>query len=193
MGNHLTMISLISVFRKLTNKPLFSSDMKKLKNKALFLDRDGTINVEKHYVYKVEDFEFREGIFELVQDFYSRGYLIFVITNQAGIARGFYSEKDFNMLNDWMIDQFRLEGIQITKVYFCPHHPDISGECSCRKPNPGMLMTAKSEYNLDLSSSILIGDKESDIRAGLNAHVGTNYLIKESGRISLNDVIVYKG
>jgi D-glycero-D-manno-heptose 1,7-bisphosphate phosphatase len=167
--------------------------MKKLKNKALFLDRDGTINVEKHYVYKVEDFEFREGIFELVQDFYSRGYLIFVITNQAGIARGFYSEKDFNMLNDWMIDQFRLKGIQITKVYFCPHHPEITGECSCRKPNPGMLMKAKSEYNLDLASSILIGDKESDIRAGLNAHVGTNYLIKESGRISLNDVIVYKG
>jgi D-glycero-D-manno-heptose 1,7-bisphosphate phosphatase len=167
--------------------------MKKLKNKALFLDRDGTINIEKHYVYKVEDFEFREGIFELVLDFCHRGYLIFVITNQAGIARGFYTEKDFYVLNDWMVDQFRQKGIQITKVYFCPHHPEITGECSCRKPNPGMLMKAKSEFNLDLASSILIGDKESDIMAGLNAHVGTNYLIKESGRISINDVIVYKG
>jgi D-glycero-D-manno-heptose 1,7-bisphosphate phosphatase len=187
------MISLISVSLKLTGKPVFSSDMKKLKNKALFLDRDGTINVEKHYVYKLQDFEFRDGIFELVQDFCSRGYLVFVITNQAGIARGFYTEDDFNLLNNWMVDQFKQKGIEITKVYFCPHHPDITGDCACRKPNPGMLMTAKSEYNLDLASSILIGDKESDIQAGLNAHVGTNYLIKESGRITLKDVIVYKG
>jgi len=167
--------------------------MKKLKNKALFLDRDGTINVEKHYVYKLEDFEFREGIFELVRNFCEHGYLIFVITNQAGIARGYYSEKDFHLLNDWMVDQFRLKGIEIAKVYFCPHHPDITGECSCRKPNPGMVLKAKAEFNLDLASSILIGDKESDIRAGLNAQVGTNYLIKESGRITLKDVIVYKG
>jgi D-glycero-D-manno-heptose 1,7-bisphosphate phosphatase len=92
-----------------------------------------------------------------------------------------------------MIDQFRQKGIKITKVYFCPHHPDITGECACRKPNPGMLMNAETEYNLDMASSILIGDKESDILAGLNAYVGTNYLIKESGRISLEDVIVYKG
>lgn len=187
------MISLTSASREHISKPLFSSEMKKLKNKALFLDRDGTINVEKHYVYKVEDFEFRDGIFELVRDFYDRGYLVFVITNQAGIARGYYSEKDFHLLNNWMVDQFRQNGIQITKVYFCPHHPDITGSCPCRKPNPGMVMAAKSEYKLDLASSILIGDKESDIQTGLNAHIGTNVLIRESGRVSLEDVIVYKG
>jgi D-glycero-D-manno-heptose 1,7-bisphosphate phosphatase len=166
--------------------------MKKLKNKALFLDRDGTINVEKHYVYKLQDFEFRDGIFELVQNFSLRGYLIIVITNQAGIARGYYTADDFHLLNNWMIDQFRQRGIEITKVYFCPHHPDITGECNCRKPNPGMLLAAKSEFNLDLSLSVLIGDKESDIQAGLNAHVGTNYLIKETGQVTIENVIVYK-
>jgi D-glycero-D-manno-heptose 1,7-bisphosphate phosphatase len=167
--------------------------MKKLQNKALFLDRDGTINVEKHYVYKVEDFEFREGIFDLVRDFFHRGYLIFVITNQAGIARGYYTENDFHLLNDWMTEQFRQEGIELTRVYFCPHHPDYSGACTCRKPGPGMILKAAEEFDLDLSSSVLIGDKESDIRAGLNAHVGTNYLINEKGKVTPEDVIVYKG
>lgn len=166
--------------------------MKKLQNKALFLDRDGTINVEKHYVYKVEDFEFREGLFELVRDFYHRGYLIIVITNQAGIARGYYKESDFHRLNDWMREQFRLEGIEIAGVYFCPHHPDFSGPCSCRKPNPGMILEAAGKFDLDLASCVLIGDKESDIRAGINAHVGVNYLIKEKGKVTLEDVIVYK-
>jgi D-glycero-D-manno-heptose 1,7-bisphosphate phosphatase len=164
-----------------------------MKNKALFLDRDGTINVEKNYVFKIDDFEFRDGIFELVNEFCMRGYLIFVITNQAGIARGFYSEKDFLLLNDWMVEQFRDKGIIITKVYFCPHHPEFNGACLCRKPNPGMLLRARSEYDLDLSNSILIGDKLSDIQAGLNAQVGTNYLIKETGRVTLEDVIIYKG
>ena len=164
-----------------------------MRNKALFLDRDGTINVEKNYVYKIVDFEFRNGIFELVQDFYIRGYLIFVITNQAGIARGFYTEEDFHLLNDWMVDQFRLRGIQIAKVYFCPHHPDITGECTCRKPHPGMLLKAMEEFDVDAAASVLIGDQESDIRAGLSARIGTNYLIKETGRVTLEDVIVYKG
>jgi D-glycero-D-manno-heptose 1,7-bisphosphate phosphatase len=163
-----------------------------MKNKALFLDRDGTINVEKNYVYRIVDFEFRNGIFKLVRDFCIRGYLIFVITNQAGIARGFYTEKDFHLLNDWMVDQFRLRGIQITKVYFCPHHPDITGECFCRKPQPGMLLKAMEEYDVDAGASVLVGNKESDIQAGLNAHIGTNYLIRETGRVTLKDVIVYK-
>jgi D-glycero-D-manno-heptose 1,7-bisphosphate phosphatase len=161
-------------------------------NKALFLDRDGTINVEKNYVYKIVDFEFRNGIFELVRDFCLRGYLIFVITNQAGIARGLYTEKDFHLLTGWMVDQFRLRGIQITKVYFCPHHPDITGECTCRKPQPGMLLKAMEEFGVDAAASVLVGDRESDIQAGLNAHIGTNYLIRETGRVTLEDVIVYK-
>ena len=163
-----------------------------MKNKALFLDRDGTINVEKNYVFRIEDFKFRDGIFELIREFFTKGYLIFVITNQAGIARGYYSADDFHLLNDWMVEQFRLRGITITAVYFCPHHPNFSGECDCRKPKPGMILKAAETYDLDLGRSILIGDKMSDIQAGINARVGTNYLIHETGKVTLEDVTVYK-
>jgi len=164
-----------------------------MKNKALFLDRDGTINIEKNYIFRMEDFVFREGIFELVHDFFIRGYLIFVITNQAGIARGFYSEEEFHILNDWMVEQFRLRGISISAVYFCPHHPDFSGDCDCRKPKPGMIWEAADQFDIDLKESILLGDKLSDIQAGLHAGIGTNYLIKETGKVTLEDVIIYKG
>jgi len=164
-----------------------------MKPKALFLDRDGTINVEKNYVFKIEDFEFRDGIFELVHAFFNCGYLIFVISNQAGIARGYYTEEDFLKLTGWMEEQFRLRGIKITATYHCPHHPDFTGVCGCRKPNPGLILRASLEYDLDLASSVLIGDKLSDIHAGLNARVGTNYLIRETGRVKLEDVIVYEG
>lgn len=105
-----------------------------MQKKALFLDRDGTINIEKHYLYRVEDFEFREGIFQLTSEFYSKGYLIFVVSNQAGIARGYYREEDVVALHHWMTEQFREKGIIITEVAWCPHYPAISGECPCRKP-----------------------------------------------------------
>ncbi len=164
-----------------------------MKNKALFLDRDGTINVEKNYVWKIEDFDFRDGIFEFVLEFFNQGYLIFVITNQAGIARGYYTEEDLLALNAWMVEAFRSKGITITAVYHCPHHPDYSGECECRKPKPGMILRACREYDLDLKNSVLAGDKMSDIGAGINAGVGTNYLIGEKGRITFNNVTIYKG
>jgi D-glycero-D-manno-heptose 1,7-bisphosphate phosphatase len=163
-----------------------------MKNKALFLDRDGTVNVEKNYVFRIEDFEFREGIFELVYDFFKRGYLIFVITNQAGIARGLYTHEAFQILNDWMVDQFSVHGITISGVFYCPHHPDFDGECDCRKPKPGMILKAKEQFNLELKNSFLIGDKISDIQAGLNAGIGTNYLIGEKGKVKLENVIIYK-
>jgi D-glycero-D-manno-heptose 1,7-bisphosphate phosphatase len=146
------------------------------KNKALFLDRDGVINKEKNYVFKIEDFEFIEGIFDFCVYFQKRGYLIFVITNQAGIARGFYSEDDFNILTDWMVSQFEKRNILISKVYHCPHHPDITGPCNCRKPNPGMILQAANEFDLNLSESILVGDYESDLKTGENAGILKNYL-----------------
>jgi len=144
--------------------------------KALFLDRDGVINVEKDYLYKIKDFEFIDGIFELCRHYQELGYLIFVVTNQSGIARNYYSERDFNTLSTWMIDEFFKNNINISKVYYCPHHPNISGECSCRKPNPGMLLKAKEEFDLDMANSIIIGDKERDIEAGLNAGLSETYL-----------------
>jgi len=152
-------------------------------HKALFLDRDGVINIEKNYVYKIEDFEFIDGIFELTKSFQDKGYLIIVITNQAGIGRGYYTAKDFHVLNDWMIDQFKQKGITITDVYYCPFHPthgidEYKQDSFDRKPNPGMILKAKNQYDINLSESILIGDKDSDIQAGENARVGENILIE---------------
>lgn len=145
-------------------------------NKALFLDRDGVVNVEINYLYKKEDFVFVEGILELCNYFQKLGYIIIVVTNQSGIARGYYDEASFEALSRWMVEEFSENGIEIKKVYYCPHHPEISGECSCRKPNPGMILDAKNEFNIDLKNSILVGDKESDIEAALAAGIKTTYL-----------------
>ncbi len=144
-------------------------------NKALFLDRDGVINIEKNYVYRIEDFEFTDCIFDLCLKYQQQEYLIFVITNQAGIARGYYTEDDFAKLTGWMLERFKERGVLITKVYHCPHHPQFTGECDCRKPNPGMILQAQQEYDLNLAESILIGDKDSDIEAGRNAGVKHNF------------------
>lgn len=151
----------------------------KNKNKALFLDRDGTINIEKNYVHRIEDFEFIDGIKELVSDYFNNGYIILIITNQAGIARGFYAEKDYQKLTNWMLAEFKKNGIVISKVYHCPHHPEITGECGCRKPKPGMILKAISEFNIDPVNSVLIGDKKSDILAGENAGIGKNLYIQD--------------
>ena len=152
-------------------------------NKALFLDRDGTINVEKNYLYKTEDFEFNPGIIELCQRAQELGYLIIVITNQSGVERGFYTENDMNKCNQYMLELFRQANIKITAVYTCisanNSHPD-------RKPNPGMFIKAQKEHNIDMKNSISIGDKPRDIEAAEKAGVGKNYLInsyKEFGGI----------
>jgi D-glycero-D-manno-heptose 1,7-bisphosphate phosphatase len=155
----------------------------KLQKRALFLDRDGVVNVEKDYLYRVEDFEFIDGIFELCMHYANLGYLIFIVTNQSGIARKFYTESDFNNLTAWMIKEFKNHGIVISKVYFCPHHPEISGECSCRKPHSGMLLDAQKEFDVDLCHSLIVGDKERDIEAGLNAGLLESYFFDEKNEI----------
>ena len=155
-------------------------------NKALFLDRDGVVNKEKNYLYKIEDFEFIDGVFETCAYFQDRGYLIIIITNQAGIARGKYTEEDFETLTKWMIKEFEKENIKISKVYHCPHHPDFSGECECRKPKPKMILDAQKEFDIDLENSILVGDKNSDIEAGINAGIPQNYLITTGHKIDKN-------
>ncbi len=146
------------------------------KSPALFLDRDGVINVEKNYLHKIEEFEFIEGIFDLCLKYQNLGYKIIVVTNQSGIARGYYSEDDFGLLTRWMIDVFDRENIHITSLYHCPHHPDISGPCSCRKPEPGMLLEAAKEHHIDLEHSLLVGDSERDITAAHRAGVKETYL-----------------
>lgn len=137
-------------------------------NKAVFLDRDGTINVEKHYLYKIEDFEFLPGVIEGLKMLQDAGYILVIITNQSGIARGYYTEDDFYKLNDWMLNELEKEGIEISGVYYCPHLPDARIEryrktCDCRKPALGMFKKAKDELNIDIDSSFAIGDKIRDL------------------------------
>ena len=146
-----------------------------MKQKALFLDRDGIINVDHGYIYKIEDFEFVKGIFDLVKLFADAGYLIFVVTNQSGIGRGYYSEEDFTTLSDWIVEEFKKQELKIEKVYYCPHSP--KDHCHCRKPQTGMIKQALSDYPIDLSNSWLIGDKQSDIDLALNAGLGRSVYI----------------
>ena len=149
-----------------------------MKNKCLFLDRDGVINKEINYLYKIEDFIFVDGIFDLCSKYQKEHFKIIIITNQAGIARGYYTESDLKKLNQWLINQFKKKGIIISDIYYCPHHPDFSGNCKCRKPNPGLILNAAERHNIDLKNSVMIGDKKTDILAGKKAGIVKNILIK---------------
>ena len=133
------------------------------KPKALFLDRDGIVNIDFGHVYKIEDFKFTDFIFDLCKKYQSNGYLIFIITNQAGIGKGLYTEKDFLILTEYMLNEFKKQDISITKVYYCPHKPE--DDCDCRKPKPGMFLKAIKEFNVDVENSVAIGDKMSDLEA----------------------------
>ena len=143
------------------------------------MDRDGVINVNHGYVHKIEEFQFIDGIFDLTRLALSKDYVICVVTNQAGIARGYYTESDFEQLSSWMCGQFEAEGVIIDKVYFSPYHP-VHGlghyrkDHISRKPNPGMLQQAILELDIDVKASVLIGDNVTDIQAGFSAGVGKN-------------------
>lgn len=153
--------------------------------KALFLDRDGVINIDKGYVHSIDDFEFVPGIFEFCQRAEQKGFAIFVVTNQSGIGRGFYSESDFGQLTQWMCEAFAEKGVNIQQVYYCPHHPrEAKGqylkECDCRKPKPGMLIKAINEYGVNPDKSLMLGDSDTDIVAAKAA--GVTGIKVESGR-----------
>jgi len=145
------------------------------KQRALFLDRDGIINVDHGYVSKIEDFSFSEKIFELLHLFKEENYLLFVVTNQSGIGRNYYTQDDFEMLTKWMIETFVEQNILIEKVSYCPHSPEDN--CICRKPATGMIDTICKEYDIDLNRSWLIGDKQSDINLAHNSHIGHSIAI----------------
>lgn len=150
--------------------------------RALFLDRDGVVNVNHGYVHKISDFDFIDGVFDLVLRAKELGYLIIVITNQAGIGRGLYTEADFYTLTKWMCRKFELIGATIDRVYFSPFHPTAGlgkylKDDFSRKPNPGMILEADLDFDIDLKASLLIGDKISDIKAGLSAGIGKNILL----------------
>lgn len=160
--------------------------------KSLFLDRDGVINQEKHYLYRIEDFEFVDGIFAFCRAAVENGYHLIVVTNQAGIARGYYTESQFLELTEWMKCEFTQRDLPLSDVLYCPHHPRYGGEqycknCACRKPGPGMLLDAAEKYDLDLSASILVGDKGSDIAAGRAAGIGIAALVGTGHTVSVQD------
>ncbi|BCD67616.1 D-glycero-beta-D-manno-heptose 1,7-bisphosphate 7-phosphatase [Nitratiruptor sp. YY09-18] len=157
-------------------------------HKAVFLDRDGVINVDKGYVGNIENFEFIDGVLESLRRLQQRGFKLIIITNQSGIGRGYYTLKDFQKLTKFMLQNLRDEGITIDGVYFCPHHPDE--KCSCRKPAPGMIMQAAKEHEIDLSSSWLIGDKMSDIEAAKNAGIPNTILLQNKRLIDVVQEIV---
>lgn len=162
-------------------------------NNALFLDRDGIINIDHGYVHKQDAFEFVDGIFELCQKAIAKGLKIFVITNQAGIARGYYDIQTFEKLSHWMVSKFEQHNVKIEKVYFCPHHPtkgvnEFVKSCQCRKPAPGMILQAQQEFSLDLNESFFIGDKMSDMQAANNA--GIKHKILVDSRYHINEQII---
>ena len=153
--------------------------------KTIFLDRDGVINKEVGYLHKIEDFVFIDGVFEACSYFQSLGYQIVVVTNQSGIGRGYYGEQSFHRVNDWMLSQFKAQGIQILDVFFCPHGPEDN--CDCRKPKPGMFKQANDKHNINIKKSWMIGDKEADIQAANAAGIPNTILVKSGHAIDENN------
>jgi len=154
-----------------------------VRRRALFLDRDGVINEDTAYVCRQEHFTFIDGIFDLVASAKARGFLVVVVTNQAGIGRGYYTEADFHSLMKWVNGRFAAQGGALDKIYFCPSHPEhgvgaYRRESPFRKPAPGMLQAAIRELGIDPSRSVLIGDKMTDIEAGRAAGIAINLLFR---------------
>jgi D-glycero-D-manno-heptose 1,7-bisphosphate phosphatase len=160
--------------------------------KAIFLDRDGVINIEKDYLYKIEDFEFIDGVIEALQYLCGKNYLLFIITNQSGINRNYYTKDDFNKLTNWMLKELKTHNIDISQVEFCPHTP--TQNCKCRKPKTQMIENILQNYNIDLENSYLIGDKQSDILCAKNSNIKHTIQVKSGHKFesSIADIVIDK-
>jgi D-glycero-D-manno-heptose 1,7-bisphosphate phosphatase len=161
--------------------------------KAVFLDRDGVINIDRAYVSRWDDFEFVPGAVEALRALKNAGFALVVVTNQSGIARGYYTEAQYQALTIEMKRTLAEAGAELDAVYHCPHHPSgavacLTVHCDCRKPAPGMILLATRELNLSLSDSILVGDKPSDIQAARAAGVGKAYLVQSDNAESLDSM-----
>lgn len=141
-------------------------------NKAAFFDRDGTINVDIGYLHRPEDIEFIEGVPELIRRYNDEGRLVIVITNQSGIARGMFTEQDMQKVHAAMNERLEKEyGAHIDAFYFCPHLPEITGECECRKPKPGLFLRAIKDHDIDPVQSVSFGDAKRDEEASRMAGI----------------------
>ena len=150
--------------------------------KTIFLDRDGVINKEVNYLHKIEDFQFIDGIFEACNHFLKLGYKIIIVTNQSGIARGYFKENDYHNLSNWMLKQFQKQSIDILDIFYCPHGPESN--CNCRKPSPGMFFKAQDKYDINMRNSWLIGDKEDDIVAGISSGILNTILVRSGHKVN---------
>jgi len=153
-----------------------------MSKKAIFLDRDGVINKEVNYLYKIENFEFIKGVFQSCLYFQNLGYIIIIITNQSGISRDFYSDNDFQKLSAWMLEEFSKHGIIIQDTFYCPHGPESN--CRCRKPKPGMFIEAKKKHNINMKESWMIGDSEVDIQSANDANIQNTILVRSGKKIN---------
>ncbi|OOE90373.1 D-glycero-beta-D-manno-heptose 1,7-bisphosphate 7-phosphatase [Salinivibrio sharmensis] len=150
---------------------------------AVFIDRDGVVNVDHGYVADIDKFEYIDGVFDACRALKEKGYLLVLVTNQAGIARGYYSEQDFLQLTEWMDWNFADKGVDFDGIYYCPHHAsegvgEYRIDCDCRKPKPGMLIDAQKELDIDMSRSVMVGDKADDMKAAESAGVATRMLVR---------------
>jgi D-glycero-D-manno-heptose 1,7-bisphosphate phosphatase len=170
-----------------------NTDAPRIGRKAAFVDRDGVIIVDSGFLHRAEDLAFLPGAIESLQRLQAAGYLLVVITNQSGIARGFYTEADYLRLTAYMQQRLLAAGVQLSAVEYCPHLPDAEIaryrlDCDCRKPRPGMLERAATALNIDLSASILVGDRATDIQAGRGAGVGRCWLVRSGLPLTQSDI-----
>jgi len=144
-----------------------------LSKTAVFIDRDGTINVEKEYLYKIDDWEWIPGAIEAIKSLNDLDFAVIVISNQSGVVRGLYTGEDIRKLHKFVDLELARSGARIDAFYYCPHHPEFGDRraCDCRKPAPGLILRAATDHDIDLSRSYLIGDKAIDIEAGMAAGV----------------------
>lgn len=153
--------------------------------KAAFFDRDGIINVNHGYVHTIDQFDFMDGIIDVMIHVQSLGFQVVVVTNQSGIARGMYTEDDFLILNHWMCTQLNELGVHVTQTYYCPHHPSAgegayTQDCLCRKPKPGMLIQAAEDHDFNLELSILVGDNRTDMECAIAAKLHSGFWLTSS-------------
>ena len=160
--------------------------------KVAFLDRDGVINKEINYLYKINDFEYTSNCKEGLKILIQKGFQIIIVTNQAGIAKNIFSESDYYNLTNYYITELKNSGIEILDIFHCPHHHNAKNikykkRCNCRKPRPGLFLQAQNKYDIDMDNSITIGDKISDIEASIKAKVGRHFLVKSGHKIEITD------
>ena len=148
--------------------------------KIAFLDRDGVVNIDYGYVHSSEKFKLREGFLQGAAYLIDQNYDLVIITNQAGIAKSYYSQEDFINFSHWVFEYLKQMGISISSTYYCPHHPDYTGECACRKPKPQMILQALDDYRASPNDCLFIGDKISDMKAAASAKINRSHRLIES-------------